>query len=209
MGVLVLGTCFLPGCINDRQTNQTRWFERDYWRKPKEYRLGKLKEFLYDQAFQREFSFLVVRDKQGWGTMDARCTYNGCDLSYNSTVFVCPCCQSVFSHQGQVLRGPATRDLPWYNMSYRDNQLFVEVGQKVAPSFRFTQPDIESAIKKLNLTVGQENDIEIIPVSRELMGDDSGLKGLTRGGDYKQAGLNDRFKQQLIDQGVDYKKLTR
>lgn len=42
-----------------------------------------------------------------------KCTYEGCDLNWNSgeKVWQCPCCGSKFNIEGKVLQGPATEDL--------------------------------------------------------------------------------------------------
>lgn len=41
------------------------------------------------------------------------CTYEGCKVNWDEKekVWVCPCCGSIFSPEGKVLKGPATKDL--------------------------------------------------------------------------------------------------
>jgi Rieske Fe-S protein len=50
--------------------------------------------------------------------LDDRCTHLGCRAKWNSDrgIFECPCHGSEFSPDGKVIRGPATRSLPQFNL---------------------------------------------------------------------------------------------
>ena len=42
---------------------------------------------------------------------DARCPHLGCAVTGAQSLFVCPCHGSIYSHDGQVIHGPATEAL--------------------------------------------------------------------------------------------------
>ena len=60
---------------------------------------------------------LFDRDGQCWA-VSRRCTHLGCLLNYHEVenLLECPCHQSRFATDGQVLRGPASRQLPRYEV---------------------------------------------------------------------------------------------
>ena len=66
----------------------------------------------------------IVREKDGVHAISLVCTHLGCLLKpvlNNPEVgYTCPCHGSTFAPRGEVLGGPAPRDLPWYEM-YMDN----------------------------------------------------------------------------------------
>ena len=66
----------------------------------------------------------IVREKDGIHAISLVCTHLGCLLipvENNSEVgYACPCHGSTFAPKGEVLGGPAPRNLPWYEM-YMDN----------------------------------------------------------------------------------------
>lgn len=55
------------------------------------------------------------------------CTHQGCSTNwqFSSGVFECTCHGSLFNTSGQVVRGPALRDLPEYNVSRSGDTLTV------------------------------------------------------------------------------------
>jgi cytochrome b6-f complex iron-sulfur subunit len=66
----------------------------------------------------------IVREKDGLHAISLVCTHLGCLLKpvlNNSEVgYTCPCHGSTFAPRGEVLGGPAPKDLPWYEI-YMDN----------------------------------------------------------------------------------------
>lgn len=114
------------------------------------YDLGQVKDLLYTQQLLREFSILVVRDEGGWAAMSSRCSYDGCDLSYQSSSFVCMCCQSVFRFDGRPTSGPARQPLPFFQMSFRDEHLFADAGTVVPAPTRFMTPELSQALIRLD-----------------------------------------------------------
>jgi len=69
----------------------------------------------------------VCRDEGGLYAMDAACTHIGTDVNFvdASTGFVCPLHGSKFDFDGKVTLGPATLDLPHYELCTTDSGLLV------------------------------------------------------------------------------------
>jgi len=55
------------------------------------------------------------------------CTHQGCTISYNPSIknFPCPCHGSVFSINGSVLNGPASKSLPQFSVTRDENLLII------------------------------------------------------------------------------------
>jgi cytochrome b6-f complex iron-sulfur subunit len=45
--------------------------------------------------------------------LSRKCPHQGCNVDWNANKknFICPCHQSIFDHQGKLLKGPAETDL--------------------------------------------------------------------------------------------------
>tara|TARA_B100000963_G_C22144264_1_gene458883 strand:+ start:63 stop:470 length:408 start_codon:yes stop_codon:yes gene_type:complete len=64
---------------------------------------------------------LIVRlGADQWNAVWRICTHGNCDVEWDSNqeAIVCPCHNSMFSPEGLVLEGPATRDLNFYPICY-------------------------------------------------------------------------------------------
>lgn len=133
-----LGSIVLLGC--ERQ---------NYIRPAGELYLGTVRELLYNLVHVRSAAALVVRDANGWRALSCRCTYNGCDLSYQDPILLCPCCKSHFAKDGRVVSGAAKHPLPWMEISFRDGRLYADPGKIVKSDYRFLSPEIEKALKDL------------------------------------------------------------
>ena len=87
------------------------------------------------------FPVAVGRDGGGLYALSVICTHAGCDMSQNGSVtssgIDCFCHGSVFSPEGQVLRGPAFSPLPHFALT-KDaaGQLTVHTDQLVPASTR-------------------------------------------------------------------------
>jgi cytochrome b6-f complex iron-sulfur subunit len=68
-----------------------------------------------DARLLREHGVWVVREEQGCYALSSRCTHLGCRLQHvassDQARFHCRCHGSLFSLEGEVLRGPASRHL--------------------------------------------------------------------------------------------------
>ena len=66
----------------------------------------------------------IVREKDGIHAVSLVCTHLGCllkpVLNDPEVGYACPCHGSTFAPKGEVLGGPAPRDLPWYEI-YMDH----------------------------------------------------------------------------------------
>jgi cytochrome b6-f complex iron-sulfur subunit len=54
------------------------------------------------------------------------CTHRGCAVEVTQTEFVCPCHGARFNENGQVIRGPATRNLLGFNTRNFDDIVIID-----------------------------------------------------------------------------------
>ncbi|TAK36335.1 MAG: ubiquinol-cytochrome c reductase iron-sulfur subunit [Lysobacteraceae bacterium] len=80
----------------------------------------------------------LQKDDEGYYALDNVCTHLGCLIHPQPDgTFACPCHGSRYTADGQVIRGPAVRPLPYLELHW-DNvgQLAVDRSKKVAATFR-------------------------------------------------------------------------
>ena len=83
--------------------------------------LGTVRELLYTVVHVRNKAALVYRDDEGWQALSIRCTYDGCDCTYQEPILFCPCCKSQFDLKGGVLSGSHAKDnMPWMEINYKE-----------------------------------------------------------------------------------------
>lgn len=81
----------------------------------------------------------VCRDGGGLYALTSVCTHQGCDVGFNATNrdFECPCHQSVFDFNGNVVADPATLPLVHYAVDIDGNgDVVVDVSKNVPPGTR-------------------------------------------------------------------------
>ncbi len=149
-----------------------------YIRPPSELDLGSVRELLYSVVHVRPRAALVYRDTDGWRALSTRCTYNGCDCTFQEPILLCPCCRSQFDLEGRVLRGSVAQyPLPWMEISYRDGHLYGNPGKIVEATYRFTDPVIEEAIRKLRERIKDEGIGDEAKIPEILLGGGTGEPG--------------------------------
>jgi len=79
----------------------------------------------------REHRVIVLRDRGGVMAVSASCTHQGCLLTLDSDALICPCHGSIFTPDGEVISGPATRPLPHYKVTLIEKRLVVDPEQQV------------------------------------------------------------------------------
>jgi Rieske Fe-S protein len=81
---------------------------------------------------------LIARDAQGIFAMSLHCAHAGCLVRDRGNTFRCPCHGSVYNKQGEVIRGPARRDLRWYEVfKSKADELFVDLKKRVFLGTKF------------------------------------------------------------------------
>ena len=86
---------------------------------------------------ERARAFLQ-KDEGGYYALDNVCTHLGCLVHPQSGGgFACPCHGSRYTGDGQVIRGPAVRPLPYLELQWdRAGQIVVHRSKRVAGTFR-------------------------------------------------------------------------
>ena len=74
---------------------------------------------------------LVVRlGEDTFDAVDIKCPHKGCEVALDSKMmkkFTCPCHGSEFSLKGEVLTGPAKKNLTWYETNFKDGTVTVKI----------------------------------------------------------------------------------
>jgi cytochrome b6-f complex iron-sulfur subunit len=95
---------------------------------PKEFKIGSLDDFPEGVDFLSDRRIFVVHEKNVIRVVSAVCTHLGCTVNWvaERNRWECPCHGSIFNQEGMVIRGPARRPLPWYEVSFTpDGRLLV------------------------------------------------------------------------------------
>ena len=89
-------------------------------------------------TYIQEHKLYVYRDHEGIKAVSAICTHLGCILEKSMDGFECPCHGSCYNHRGEVLSGPAPRNLTWYSVSRAANgHIVINPGRSVSPDDKF------------------------------------------------------------------------
>ena len=103
------------------------------------FKVGDPEEFpVGSETRVEEANFTLFRDAQGVYAISCVCTHLGCTVARSADGFACPCHGSRFARNGEVVRGPAPRALPWLEVGRAaDGQLVVYADNEVAEGTRF------------------------------------------------------------------------
>jgi cytochrome b6-f complex iron-sulfur subunit len=79
-----------------------------------------------------EHKLYIYRDHEGLRAVSAVCTHLGCILERTTDGFECPCHGSCYNDRGEVMSGPAPRDLSWFSISGgSEGRIIIDPGEKV------------------------------------------------------------------------------
>ena len=134
--------------------------------------LGTVKSLLFNQVHIPVKSVLVFRDLDGWRALSTRCSFEGCDLTvHDQQSLFCACCKSEYDIKGVPFADSKAKDkLPWLEIFYKEGHLYARAGKVVSPDYKFTDPKIEEAVKKLKLQVREEKIEDGAKIPSELLG---------------------------------------
>ena len=101
--------------------------------------LGDPRQFPVDTyTFLDEHNLFVYRDHEGIKAVSAVCTHLGCILEKSTGGFECPCHGSCYNSNGEVLSGPAPRNLAWYQVTRAaDGKIMIDPGKTVQAEDKF------------------------------------------------------------------------
>ncbi|MFH1297981.1 MAG: ubiquinol-cytochrome c reductase iron-sulfur subunit [Bacteroidota bacterium] len=79
----------------------------------------------------------ILRDHRGIAAMSAICTHLGCVVEQDASGFLCPCHGSFYNPEGLIEKGPAPRNLSWFQVLALPNRsLQVNLNRIVSPETR-------------------------------------------------------------------------
>lgn len=101
--------------------------------------LGDSSRFPVDTfTYLDEHKLFVYRDHEGFRAVSAVCTHLGCTLESTTEGFECPCHGSCYNSSGEVLSGPAPRNLSWFKVNKSsDGKVIIDPGETVAADDKF------------------------------------------------------------------------
>lgn len=108
-------------------------------RRSRKVKIGKVADFPVDTfTYIDEDKIFVYRDNEAMKSVSAVCTHLGCTIQHTTEGFECPCHGSRYSDNGEVLSGPAPRDLSWYKMEkLPDGSIIVDMDEEHSAEDRF------------------------------------------------------------------------
>ena len=97
---------------------------------PSSYDLGLAADFPASGKLTRlDIPAIIYKTKDGFQAYSLVCTHLGCTVEEDGENFSCPCHGSQFDHDGSVLKGPATKQLPGLMVTMsEDGRLILESG---------------------------------------------------------------------------------
>ncbi len=102
---------------------------------PKAYRIDVPSDYPEGINYLPDKRIYLVRQQNLIRVVSAVCTHIGCTAQWveERDRWECPCHGSIFDKEGIVVRGPAAKPLPWYQVTLApDGRLFVNQGQMVS-----------------------------------------------------------------------------
>jgi cytochrome b6-f complex iron-sulfur subunit len=89
-------------------------------------------------TYLEEHNLFVYKDHEGIQAVSAICTHLGCTIKRTTEGFECPCHGSCYNNSGEVLSGPAPRDLAWFRVNKTsDGKVVIDPGETVAAEEKF------------------------------------------------------------------------
>lgn len=78
--------------------------------------------------------YLARLEDGGFLAIYQRCTHLGCNVPWDQAAgaFICPCHNSKFTPQGEVLNPPAPRPLDLFSLSIENGEIIVDTGKAIS-----------------------------------------------------------------------------
>jgi cytochrome b6-f complex iron-sulfur subunit len=110
-----------------------------YSEESKKFKIGKIENFPIGTTRKLDDkNVFVFSDENGLFAISAVCTHLGCIVSLAEYGFQCPCHGSKYTHDGNVIGGPAPRPLEWFEINQEvDGTLFIDAGKAVSQGTKY------------------------------------------------------------------------
>lgn len=105
----------------------------------KRLKIGRLEDYPVNRfTFLEKEKVFLFREREGVRAVSAKCTHLGCILKDNGHGFECPCHGSKYDLSGQVLSGPAPRELDWFQITKApDGRMIIHIDRLSDHQTRF------------------------------------------------------------------------
>lgn len=94
--------------------------------RPVNFPVGTVKQLVDEKTF-------IFAEDEGFNAVSSVCTHLGCIVRKTDWGFQCPCHGSKYDQNGEVIKGPAPRPLPWYEITQSEDGSLVVDENKVVP----------------------------------------------------------------------------
>jgi cytochrome b6-f complex iron-sulfur subunit len=110
-----------------------------YYEESRKFEIGKPEEFPPGTVRKIDDKrVFIFADNEGFYAVSSICTHLGCIVHVAEEGFQCPCHGSKFNKNGNVMSGPAPRNLPWLEMSrHVDGNLVVDASREIQTGTKF------------------------------------------------------------------------
>jgi len=71
--------------------------------------------------------FLIKEPENSYSAYLMECTHKQCTVKPTGNTLTCPCHGSKFDQRGQVLQGPAERDLPAFQVTTDEQTILIQL----------------------------------------------------------------------------------
>ena len=113
-------------------------FPNVLYERPRRYKIGMPEQYATGVSFLDKHSVFIFKDQNKFHAISAVCTHLGCILEKSTDGFECPCHGSCYNDHGEVLSGPAPRNLSWYRVSRSaDGKVVIDPATTVSASDKY------------------------------------------------------------------------
>jgi len=110
-----------------------------YSEESKQFKIGSIENFPLGSTKKfDDKNVFIFSDEAGLFAISAICTHLGCIVTPSEFGFQCPCHGSKYTHDGNVIGGPAPRPLEWFEIKQEvDGTLTVDAAKTVQQGTKY------------------------------------------------------------------------
>jgi len=107
-----------------KDTNRLVVKKSEFWKVKKDKKIDR--DFVLVKTEMMDFPICLYKiGKDSYSAALLHCTHRGCELNVGGGIYTCPCHGSEFSVTGELLEGPADRDLTTFKTETDDENIYI------------------------------------------------------------------------------------